>query len=148
MKAHVLTLALMLSVVHSSAVPVGDVTAPPAVVSAGLKAYESGGAEAAIKAWLKGSPLEGGREAVTLVTSLRGIEDLLGKYQTSRVAKTLPFAQDCQLTYVQMNYTKGPLFAKFLTYKVGPDWIVEIVKFHSDPEQVWPWELLSDSAEK
>jgi hypothetical protein len=139
---------LMSQAFSIGAVPTGtDIGAPPVII-AGLKAYESGGPEGAIKAWLKGSPIEGAKEAITLVTSLRGIEDLLGKYQSSRIAKRLPFAPDCELTYVQMNYAKGPLFAKFLTYRIGQDWVVEILRFHSDPDQVWPWELLSPSPAK
>ena len=115
----------------------------PGPATAGLQAYKADGAEAAVKAWLKGSPLEGGHEATALITSLRGIEDLIGKYQDYFVARTVAFTPNCQLSYIQMNYTKGPLFAKFLVFKTGSGWIVETVRFHTDPEQVWPSRLLS-----
>ena len=126
----------------------GDVLAEqpaaPTPAIAALQAYKAEGAEAAVKAWLKGSPLEGGREAVSLVTSLRGIEDLIGKYQGYFVVKTVAFTPTCQLSYIQMIHSKGPLFAKFIVFNTGSAWVVETVRFHTDPEQVWPSELLSE----
>ena len=143
MRLQVLLLVILLGS-HSVGASAADVAAPAPAV-AGLDAYKAEGAEAAVKAWLKGSPLEGGREAVGLVTSLRGIEDLIGKYQGYFVAKTVAFTPNCQLSYIQLNHAKGPLFAKFLVFNTGKAWIVETLRFHTDPEQVWPSELLSES---
>ena len=122
---------------------VAEQPAAPAPVAAGLQAYKAEGAEAAVKAWLKGSPVEGGREAVSLVTSLRGVEDVIGKYQGYFVVKTIAFTPTCKLSYIQMIHAKGPLFAKFLVFNTGTAWVVETVRFHTDPEQIWPSELLS-----
>ena len=58
----------------------GEKLAP--IVLSGLEAYKNKGLEEAVKAWIKGSGIDGSKEALAQANNLRQIEDYYGKYRS------------------------------------------------------------------
>jgi hypothetical protein len=110
----------------------------PGIVAAGLQAYRNNGPEAAIAAWLKGSPIEGSKEALAQANQLREIQDFYGNYRSSDLIAAHAISPTTHIVYIVMNFDKGPLFGKFLTYRTGQGWIVASFSFNTAPDQVLP----------
>jgi len=110
----------------------------PPIIKSGLVAYKSEGPEAAIKAWLKGSPLEGNRDALTQVNMLRQIQDYYGSYQSFDAISSHNLTPNTQIVYFAMNYEKGPVFGKFLIYHGADGWVMVSFTFNTKPELILP----------
>lgn len=121
-----------------------DSTIPP-IIGAGLAAYKSEGAAAAIKAWLKGSPLEGSKEAMSQVGAIAQVETFYGKYVSYQVLQQRELGSTTQLVYLIMNFEHGPLFAKMTLFKSGAEWTIVSFKFHTEADQVLPASMLANS---
>ena len=129
---------------HAAAFAAPEVALPP-VVSAGFEAYKSAGPQAAMSAWLKGSPLEGDKQAQSQSAMLIQIETYYGKFISVSPLATFEPSPGATLIFVGLKYEKGPVFAKFLTFKVGDKEAIILLKFHTDPEQILPSQLLYKS---
>lgn len=114
----------------------------PPVVSSGLSAYEKDGPEAAFKAWLAGSPLEGDKTALSQANVFRQVESLYGKYQGFDLIKTTTLTPKTVLIYLQIDLQKGPLFASFVCYQEKDGWIITMLNFHTEVEKIVPPEIL------
>jgi len=114
----------------------------PAIVIEGLQAYEKEGAEAALKAWLKGSPLEGSKEVMSQVNILRAVESFYGSYKVHHLTHIGTPSKTTKFIYLIMDYEKGPIFAKFVAFKGEAGWHIVAIKFHTEADQVWPTSLL------
>jgi len=114
----------------------------PPVVAAGFDAYKATGAQAAFVAWLKGSPLEGDKQAQSQSATLVQIESFYGKFVSAVPLGMYEPGPGTTLVYVQMKYEKGPLFAKFLTFKTGEKESIVSLKFNTEPDAILPSELL------
>ena len=117
-------------------------SALPAVITAGVEAYRAEGAQAALNAWLKGGPLEGEKQAQSQAGALIQIEAFYGKFQRAHSLGTFAPSLNTTLVYLQLDYEKGPVFGKFLTYKPGEKETIVQLTFHTDPDQVLPSQLL------
>ncbi|ALS98734.1 hypothetical protein [Lacimicrobium alkaliphilum] len=114
----------------------GDI---PKILSAGFEAYESGGPKSAIESWIKGSALEGSKDALAQANMFRQIEDYYGKYLGYDLFKSNNLGPKSNLYLITMNYEKGILFAKFFTYKpIDKNDILVNFKFHTETDMVWP----------
>ena len=121
-----------------------EVALPP-IVTAGVEAYKTGGAQAAISAWLKGSPLEGERQAQLQSALLLQIESVYGKFVSAVPIATFEPSPGVTLLFVGLRYEKGPVFAKFLTFKAGEKEVLVSFKFNTTPEEILPGPLLYKS---
>lgn len=110
----------------------------PAIVLSGLETYRSAGPDEAIRAWLKGSPIEGSKDAMAQANQLREIQDFYGNYQGFDLLGVHSIAPSTHLVYIVLNFAKGPLFGKFLTYRTGQGWVVASFSFNTNPDQVLP----------
>ena len=118
---------------------------PLARVEAGFAAYEKGGAQAAITEWVKGSPMEGSKEALSQANLMAQIEVFYGPFQGHSVVQTKQLSASTQILYATFDYQQGPAFAYFLLYRQpGKGWIIPQFKFHTDFVQVWPASVYSD----
>ena len=115
-------------------------TAPslPTIVSAGLDAYRSAGADQAMRAWLRNSPIEGSSAAATQVHELYAAQRLYGNYRGFEPIGIKSFSPGTRAVYLVLDYDSGPLFARFLVYRSGAGWIVISLLFNPDPAQVLP----------
>jgi len=110
----------------------------PKIILSGLEAYKAEGPEAAIKAWLKGSPIEGSKDALTQANNLRQVQDYYGAYKAFDTISSRDLSPTTRIVYLTLNYEKGPLFAKFLVYRTEQGWILVSFLFNTKDELVIP----------
>jgi hypothetical protein len=110
----------------------------PKIVLAGLDAYKAEGADAAMKAWIKGSPLDGSKDALSQANVLRQIQDFYGSYKTFDLVHTRILSPNIRVIYLSLNYEKGPLFAKFVVYQTVQGWILTTFTFNTKDELIIP----------
>ena len=105
----------------------------------GASAYLKDGASAAVTAWLKGSALEGNTQATSQANTLRQIEDFYGKPEGFEVISESTVSPKTTMVLAVINYQKGPLFARFQTYKLSSGlWVATEFKFHTEAAQIFP----------
>lgn len=111
------------------------------VIASGLDAYKAKGPEEAVKAWLKGSPLEGSKEALTQANSLRQIQDYYGAFIGYDIFSVWNISPTTQVQYLALNYESGPVFAKFLIYKKQQGWVLISFSFNTKEDAILPTHL-------
>jgi hypothetical protein len=120
-------------------------TALPSTVAAGFDAYKSGGPQAAMTAWLKGSPLETDKQAQSQSAMLLQIETYYGKFISASPLGSFEPSPGVTLTFAGLKYEKGPVFARFMTFRTGDKEAIVVLKFHTNPEEILPSQLLYKS---
>jgi hypothetical protein len=129
-----LLLALGRCVVAGAQEP-GDV---PKVILSGMEAYKSDGPEAAVKAWIQGSALDGSKDALSQGTLLREVQDFYGSYKSFDVIRSRNLTPTTRIIYIILDYEKGPLFARFVVYRVEQRWILVSFIFNTKLEVIAP----------
>jgi hypothetical protein len=119
--------------------------AVPKIVQTGLDAYKANGADAAIKAWLKGSALEGEKQATSQAASFKQIENYYASYKSWEIVQVKDISKSTKIVYLVMNFQRGPVFASFVCYKADPDWVLPTFNFNTKPEAVFPPLMLSEA---
>ncbi len=115
----------------------------PLVLTKGLDAYVLEGPEAAVREWIKGGPIESDPNAQKSAETFKEVESFYGKFKNAELIRVKKVTHSSRLYYLQMNYEKGPLFARFLCYRVGQAWIVSgRFVVDTDPSRVLPPALL------
>ena len=114
----------------------------PDILLRGLVTYKAKGADAAMTAWIKGSPIEGDKTALSQANIFRQIESLYGAYIGYDLIRIVDITPSSKLVYIQMNFEKGPVFASFLCYLKKTEWIIENLDFNTAPDKILPSDLL------
>jgi len=140
-RAIVVTL-LLVALSGAGSMSAQDLSTPPIVMS-GLNAYKTEGTQAAIKAWLKGSPLEESREALSQANALNQIHDFYGPYKSHEVVQVHTISASSKIVYLAIDCERGAIFAKFLAFKRGETWTLSSFKFNTEPDQILPYSLLA-----
>ncbi len=115
----------------------------PSIIVTGLGDYAFQGAGAAVTAWVKGSAMEGSPEAAIQVNYLRQVESVYGKFQSYHLIQVNELSRLTAIVYLTINYEKGPLFARFLAYRIRDGWILPDFSFNTKPEAILPNDLLA-----
>ena len=110
----------------------------PAIIISGLDAYKDKGPDEAVKAWIKGSAIEGNKDALTQSNSLRTIEEYYGHYLGYEVVGSRDFSPSTKIIYIIMKYDKGPIFCRFVVYKADKQWILVSFDFNVKSQEVFP----------
>lgn len=110
---------------------------PPIIVS-GLEAYKDKGPEDAVRAWIKGSAIDGSKDALTQANNLRQIQDYYGAYRAYEVISTRDITPRTRVVYLVLDFDKGPLFAKFVVYRPDQEWILVNFNFNTKEEVILP----------
>jgi hypothetical protein len=110
----------------------------PKIILAGLDAYKADGPEAALTAWIKGSPLDGSKDALSQANMLRQIQDYYGAYKSFDIIRARNLTPNVRVLYLVMNYDKGPLFTKFVVYQSAQGWILTNLNFNTKEELIIP----------
>lgn len=111
----------------------GDV---PKIILSGFDAYKAEGADAALKAWVKGGPLDGSKEALSQANILRQIQDYYGTYKTFEVVRSRILSPTTRILYFVIDFEKGPLFAKFIAYRTDQGWIITTFTFNTKDDLI------------
>lgn len=143
-------LVLSLAVVGSTALAAPAAVAqaaqekgPLVPIEAGLDAYRTGGAEAAVRGWLRGGPLEGDAQALAQGNMLKAVESFYGPYRSYEVVAHREAGDATRFVFTVMSYEKGPLFGRFVVFRQGESWTIVQFEVHTDPDEVWPEELIA-----
>jgi hypothetical protein len=110
----------------------------PPIVVLGLEAYKSSGPEEAVRAWIKGSAIDGSKDALSQANLLRQIQDYYGTYRAFEIVSTKDLSPKTRVIYLVLDFEKGPLFAKFVVYRSGQAWILAYFNFNTKEELVFP----------
>ena len=103
----------------------------PPIIASGLQAYKEKGAEEAVKAWIKGSAIDGSKEALSQASNLQQIQVFYGAYQGFEVAGSRDISPKVRILYLIVDFEKGPLFAKFVVYRAEQGWILTNFNFNT-----------------
>ena len=114
----------------------------PYVVTQGFASYRALGVSAAVKTWMKGSPIEGSEAVSDEARVLSLAENRLGRFEGFEVLQVSEFGSRTLLIYAALHYERGPLFGKFLVYRIRNDWVINGIRFDPAPEQILPEPLL------
>ncbi len=112
----------------------------PTVIVYGLDAYRDKGPDEAVRAWIKGSPLEGSKDALSQSNNLRQVQDYYGAYRTFEVIGSRDISPRTRVLYLVLDYEKGPLFARFVVYRSDDGWILTSFNFNTKQEAILPTE--------
>lgn len=113
------------------------------LIKAGVTSYKKEEAKACILAWLKGSALEGSKEALSQANMLRQIEDFYGKVIDYDIIKINNLSKRSQICFLVINYQKGPLYCRFQVYKnMNDKWVATEFKFHTEANMIFPSNLV------
>jgi len=116
-----------------------------AIVSSGYVAYKNAGAEAAVRAWIKGSPVDGSKDALAQANSLKQIEDLYGPFRSWHLVASQSFGPDDRFYYAVMSYRDAAVYAKFEIFRGAKGWILDSFSFNTAIEKEFPQSLLDSS---
>lgn len=134
---------LVLLALAAPTVSLGQVALSPAVVVAGLEAYEHSGANAALDQWLKGwAPADDSTARATLAPSLAQFEATSGKMIGYDLLGTATWGLHACRSYVVIRFEQRPLYARFDAYDGSIGWRVLNVTWHLDPAEVFPVPML------
>lgn len=110
----------------------------PPIIGLGLETYKDRGAEEAVQAWTKGSPIDGSTEALNQAATLRQTQSSYGPYKTYEVISSRDLSSRARILYLLLNFEKGPLFARFLVYRSEQGWILTSFSLSTDPAAIIP----------
>ena len=114
----------------------------PSIITNALEKYQKEGADQLIPNLLKGSPIEGDKNALSQANLIRQIETFYGKYINAELFKSVSITQSTTMIYFVMNYDKGPLYGSATIFKVNGKEIIPTFNFHTDIKQIVPSELI------
>jgi len=131
----ILTIAILLFATTAHAT---NKTAEELVIN-GLTAYQNNDARAAIQTWIKGSGLEGSKEALSQANTIKQIEDFYGAYESYEIVKSHKISKRSTMVLFVMNFNKGITYVRFQVYKTKDgSWVATEFKFHTEASQIWP----------
>jgi len=110
----------------------------PPVIVYGLEAYRDKGPDEAVRAWAKGSSLEGRTETLNQVDTLRLAQNLYGPYRYFELIGSHELSSRSKIFYLVFNYDKGPLFGKFVLYRSEEGWILTRLEFDIKEDAIMP----------
>jgi hypothetical protein len=110
----------------------------PHFIVEGFDAYKKGGPDDAFHAWIKGSFLEGSKDALSQVNNLRQVQDYYGAYQSYALISTRDLTPKTRILYMEVDYDKGPLFGKFVVYHSDQGWALVSFDFNTKEQLILP----------
>jgi hypothetical protein len=110
----------------------------PKIITFGFDVYKLEGPDAAVKAWLKDSTLEGDKDALGKANYLRQVQGSYVAYRTYDTVHETDLSTSVHIVYLAINYEKGPLFAKFNIFRSERGWILTSFEFDTKSERLFP----------
>lgn len=116
----------------------GTVEDLPPVILSGLQAYKDKGPEEAVRIWIKDSPIDGSKAALSQANNLRQVQDFYGAYQFFEVIRAYEIGRRTRIFYLTLDFENGPLFAKFVVYQANHRWVLTSFDFNTKEEMILP----------
>ena len=91
-----------------------------------------------VRTCIKGSGIDGSKDALNQANVLRQVQDYYGAYQAFEVVSTKDLSPKTRVIYLVLDFEKGPLFAKFVVYRSDQSWILAYFNFNTKEELVFP----------
>lgn len=114
-----------------------------AVVKSGFTAYHAHGSSAALKAWLKGSPVEGTKPAMSQANTLNTVQDYYGNYTGYEITRVHQLSKQGVMILAVADFQKGPLFCKFFLYQTkSQGWVLDYFQFNTYADRIWPDDMI------
>jgi hypothetical protein len=110
----------------------------PTIIQSGFDVYKLEGPDAAVKAWLKNSALEGDKDALGQANVLRRTQGNYGDYRSFDLVHETDISQSVHILFAAINYEKGPLFAKFNIFRTEHGWVITAFEFNTNSEKLFP----------
>lgn len=115
------------------------------LIKAGLSAYSENGAKSAIEAWIKGSGLEGSKEALSQANSINQVEEFYGTYIGYDIIRKNELSERSKIICFAINYQKGVLYGRFQVYRdINNKWVATEFKFHTEAINAFPPDIVFD----
>jgi len=73
------------------------------------------------------------------------IETFYGKFVSATPLGVFEPSPGTTLIFVGLKYEKGPVFAKFMTFRAAEKEFIVALKFHTEAEEILPSQLLYKS---
>lgn len=138
-----LQLVFFLSLALVSTASHAEQPSAKALVESGLSAYLKEGPDVAIKTWIKGSAMEGSKQALTQANSLRQIEDFYGKPESYDFLKENQISSRSKMIVFAINHAKGVVFGRFMVYQTkSGEWVSAEFQFHTEAAALLPSEMV------
>lgn len=99
---------------------------PPAIFE-GLHQLANQNPEEAVKAWFRGSQMEGQQDP-----TLRSILERSGKYENFDGINAQDLTPRLRVLYLALNFEKAPTIVKFVVYKTPDGWILQSYRLSLD----------------
>ena len=110
----------------------------PPVILSGLQGYKDKGPEEAVRLWIKDSPIDGSKAALSQANNLRQVQDFYGAYQFFEIISAYEIGHRTRIFYLTLDFENGPLFAKFVVYQTNHRWILTSFDFNTKEEMILP----------
>jgi hypothetical protein len=110
----------------------------PPVLIEGMRGYKQMGPDEAVRQWIKNSPIDGSKDALSQSNILRQVQDFYGPFEYFEVIQDQDLTPHIRVIYLSLNYQKGPLFGKFVFYRTNATWILTSFNFNSKEDQILP----------
>jgi len=114
----------------------------PAIVRSGLDSLKAGGFDAAIRVWMKGSPVEQSTTIDRVRGSLQPVLELYGSYVGYDILGVVHVGAHVRRTYVVMLLARGPVYAYFDCYETTSGWVIPAFLINAQPQAILPPEML------
>jgi hypothetical protein len=112
----------------------------PRVIEKGFKVWADKDTPSyAFDVWKKGGLLEDDAKPTTLANYFTRIDRTVGNYKSFELIDSKVVNQSSVIYYISVNFEHAVVYARFLVYHTGGDWVVQNMDFSTRPEAVMPW---------
>jgi hypothetical protein len=112
----------------------------PRVIEKGFKVWaDKETSSYAFDVWKKGGLLEDDAKPTTLANYFARLDRTVGNYKSFELIDGKIVNQSSAIFYISVNFQHAAVYARFLVYRTGGDWVVQNMDFSTRPEAVMPW---------
>jgi len=111
----------------------------PAIIKSGFSFFAKDRPEHGIDAWRVGGLVGEEFRSIPRGTYFREAEKSLGKFTAYEHITTKMIGTKSKIVYIAINYERGAIYSRFLTYRTEKDWVVQSMYFNVKPEASMPW---------
>ena len=89
--------------------------------------------------WQKGGVLEGDSKGAGQANYLRTVIQMAGNYVSHDVLQTKPIGRASRVIYLEIDFERAVVYARFLVYRTEKGWVVQSMDFSTRRVPLTPW---------